>query len=254
LTSSPVAFRLIFLAVLTNIAIVACGGNGGSPVAGGTSTTSGTSTGGGNGSSPTSAIRSNLSGDRFNYTITGVYSQPGVTSNQPCSGTSSEIYSADTFNGQSAIEDVNSILLQVGSEPIVFTDTRQENAQGVTLAQSDDGASKAGAPFAILSSAFVSPTSLTSSYAFTGTEGLADGTTIQEQASVTGFQMVTTPAGSFNCWSLTINQNWSDNFTVSKTIQFSPDLGTVVQEVVTTNSLNNYSTVLTITLSSYTLG
>ncbi len=246
--TAPILLATTIIAVIT----VGCGGNG-------SSTTGATNSGmtnatGGVTSAPPNALRQNVSGDRYVYTVSGTYIASGSTSSLAAFGSAAEGFQTETYNGVSALGDALGLQLQVAANSYSFTDTKVLTTGGLTVAQSDDGAANSGVPILATSNAFSLPTSLSQGYAFSGTEGLLSGTSVHVTEGVTGFQSMTTAAGTFICWTLSKTSTWSDGLTQTETIQFSPVLGAAVQRVVTATQLNGYSYTVTETLASYTFG
>ena len=208
--------------------------------------------GGGSGlttANPLTAQRASVSGDTFNYSLTGTYSQTPLTQNAATSGTATEVFTADTYNGQTALQKTITTVFAENGSPTTLTDTTQYSAAGVALAQTDGSSIQA-----VTAGGFAISPILSASTNITATETLADGTTITLHYTVTGKTTITTPAGTFACWTATRTVAYSDGFSSSDTVDYAPSLGAPVQETIQSTYSGGLTLNLTSKLTSYTFG
>jgi hypothetical protein len=230
-----------FLLTALAIVMVGCGGGGASV---GDPSTAGGTAGNGHGT-PAGNVRRNVDGDTYNYSVGGTYTESGTPANTPASGTGSEVFTADTFNGNAALEDSVSWTLNLVSGPKAFSDIRQYDPSWQTVGQSD-----MGTVYVVQAQGQTIPGNLTANTTFNSVEILSNGTHVTIAGQVTGSETITVPAGTFKCWIIDLTKTWSDGLTVHQTIDFSGDLGAAAQVVQTDTYTSGYSDSVTWTLTS----
>jgi hypothetical protein len=198
---------------------------------------------------PANGVRGHNTGDMFTYAVTGTYAQAPSILNKPTSGTQTEAYQADTYNGQPALQGTVTTALTLSTGQTTLTDSKQMSSVGATIGQTD-----AGVMQAVTAGGFTEPQTLSATTNFSGTETLANGTTVTLQYAVTGAVNITTSAGTFPCWTIARTITYSDGFTANDTIEFAPLLGAPVQEVIRHTYSNGFSDNITTSLTSYMFG
>lgn len=210
----------------------------------------GTGTGtGGTGANPANNVRPNVTGDMFNYSVTGTYRATPTSLSVATTGTATEAFQANTYNGQAALESTVTTILALASGSQTFIESEQLSGTGVTL-----GVTDAGTLQAVTTGGFTKPSTLTTTTSISGTETLANGKMVALLYTVTGAVNITTKAGTFACWTVTRSITYSDGFSSNDTIEFAPSIGAAVQEVVHNSYSNGFSDILTASLTSYSFG
>ena len=204
---------------------------------------------GGAAANPANSLRPNVTGDSFSYSLSGTYKATPSSLSVQTSGTAVDAYQANTYAGQPALESTLTTVLALASGQDTLTASEQRSSTGVTLAATD-----AGTLQAVTAGGFTKLTTLTTTTNITGTETLANGTTINLVYTVIGAINVTTTAGTFACWVATRTITYSDGFTSVDTIDFAPSIGAAVQEVIQNTYSSGLSFRVTSSLTSYMLG
>jgi len=204
---------------------------------------------GGTVANPANNVRPNVTGDMFNYSVTGTYQATPSSLAVATTGTATYAFQADTYNGQAALESTVTTILALASGSDTLVASEQVSSTGVTL-----GVTDAGALQSVATGGFTKPSTLSATTNISGTETLADGTTIALLYTVTGTASITTTAGTFACWTATRSLTYSDGFSSNDTIEFAPSIGAPVKEVIHSTYSNGFSDILTTSLTSYAFG
>lgn len=208
-------------------------------------------------SAPPNAVRPNVAGDSFTYSVSEVQTLGNGTV-QTLTGTETNVFTADTYGGANTLRDTDTVSvagITIPADIKEFQTNSSGASTGSPVAQSEEGTLNTGTLESIVTGKLISPLTILYNSNLDGLETLADGTTITYVWGVTGVQSVQAGNGTtYNCWTISLTLTWSDGLNQIESISYSPVLGAPVQTQIT-NTANNGSTyTYTSTLSSATLG
>ena len=198
----------------------------------------------GTGGNPSNSVRQNQSGDVFTYTVGGTYSQTNGVQNAALSGTTTETFVSTTYAGQAALNDTATTTFTNGV-PANLIDEKMISSAGVVLGQSDNAVLQT-----VSSGGFTLPVTLALGTNLTGSETLANGTTVGLQLVVTGSTSVVAAGVTYACWIVSKTLTFSDGLTSTQTIEFAPSLGAAVESTIVNTFTNGLTENLTLTLSA----
>jgi hypothetical protein len=134
-----------------------------------------------------------------------------------------EAITSDTYNGNPSVRFTRTFVFQLPQGPSTQVAYSEFDPTGKLLAETVNGSLEA-----VTSNTFDVPSTLTPTTSVTGTITFADGSTFQETYKVVGYQTVSTPAGTFDCWEVNqTDENSNGNMDTYK-LWVAPQTGNYV--------------------------
>jgi len=190
---------------------------------------------------PTNVIRTELNGDRIQYTVSGIVNTTAL------SGTASTTVTLgasplDPYGNKQTLE-TTTISATANGTPVTSTTNTytSQDATGTTFEHGDSTSGWITIPTTGLITSIISP--VVSPYTWVRTATFQNGDTSTETISIGGPVAVTTPLGTFDSYSYTIdfilNTTSGNKTTGSEVSYLVPDIGLVKSHVTLTTTAAN---------------
>ncbi len=199
----------------------------------------------GTGATPSNSVRQNQTGDTFTYSVGGTYSQTNGVQNAATSGSTTETFVADTYAGQAALDDKATTVIALNGGTTTLIDEKQLSSANLVLAQSDNNTLQV-----VSANPLTLPLTLSQGSTGSGTETLANGTTVAVQYTVTGSANITAAGTSYACWTISRTVTFSDGLSSAQTIEFAPSIGAAVTETIQNTYTGGLTELLALQLST----
>ncbi len=191
---------------------------------------------------PTSTYRSNQVGDSWTYALSINLGKLGSGK-----GTLRHGLSTDTFNGQPAIRDSNSLQVLLKSGLTTSSGYSVISMQGALVATTVNGTL-----YQVTGNTFNTGSSIDGSTNSSGVITLSNGQTLTETYKVVGTELCTTPSGTYKTWVVKQTALDSTGILDEFTLWIAPETGSYVKirDVTTTLIGPAYSYTATLTSMS----
>ncbi len=175
---------------------------------------------------PATTYRANGPGDAWDYSVQIDFGRFGAYS-----GTLTESFSDDTYNGSPSIKKTSVFNLALKTGPSTITSYAEFSPSGQLLAET------VNAVVQVVSSNTLSvPSPLAIGNSASGTLTFNSGLTIAETYKITGAQNVSTPNGVYSCWIINQTAKRSDGVSDKSISWVAPETGNFVMLKDTTDN------------------